>query len=101
MKKFFRTHPELIYLNSGSHSLVPLSVIQEVKAELDLYEQNPTAGMFQAWQKLWSVQKQIAPHFGANPKNFFFRANVTQPFPGLTQIKDTQSWGRYQITPHD
>ncbi len=79
MKKFFRTHPELIYLNSGSHSLVPLSVIQEVKAELDLYEQNPTAGMFQAWQKLWSVQKQIAPHFGANPKNFFFRANVTQP----------------------
>lgn len=50
-----------------------------MKEEIDLYEENPTLRMYESWGKLWDVQKMIAPHFGADPKNFFFRSNVTQP----------------------
>jgi isopenicillin-N epimerase len=78
MEKLFKKNPEVIYLNSGSHSLVPHRALEKVKHYLDEYEKNPTQGLFAACGRLWEVQKSIAPEFGADPKNFFFRANVTQ-----------------------
>lgn len=79
MESHFSKKKDLIYLNSGSHSITPKIVVQKIKDEIDTYELNPTARMFSAWGKLWEVQKKIAPHFGADPKNLFLRANVTQP----------------------
>jgi isopenicillin-N epimerase len=78
MDQFFKKNPDLIYLNSGSHSLVPKSALEKVKHHLDEYEENPTRGLFAAWGRIWEVQKKIAPEFGASAKNFFFRSNVTQ-----------------------
>lgn len=78
MREHFDLDPGLIYLNSGSHSIVPRSVQRAWKAELEAYEKNPTAGLFGGWKRLWAVQSDLARFFGAEPGDLFLRVNVTE-----------------------
>jgi len=75
---FFAIKSNLIYLNSGTHSLCPTSVCEAVVRETRDYEFNPTQGVFRSWARLWKIQKRLAAHFKADPAQIVLRANVTQ-----------------------
>ncbi|MES3038536.1 MAG: aminotransferase class V-fold PLP-dependent enzyme [Bdellovibrionota bacterium] len=77
MKNEFELNPEVEYLNTGTLSLVPKSIMKAHVQELYDYEKNPTANLFAGWGRLWDVQKKVAPFLGAKPEDFFFRHNVT------------------------
>lgn len=71
-------YPEnLIFLNSGSMSLSPRIVVEKVNTYKNEYESNPTAGLFGAWERLWTVQKELAKYFNARPQDIYLRMNVT------------------------
>ncbi len=65
------------YLNSGSMSLSPTSVINKIQNLRNEYEQNPTNGLFLAWPRMWQVQKDLAQFFKSPAQNLFMRTNVT------------------------
>lgn len=69
----------LIYLNSGSHSVTPLAVLEALTREQRAYERNPTQGLFGAPARLWDVQCRLARFLGASPEDLFLRPNVTGP----------------------
>jgi isopenicillin-N epimerase len=79
MREYFQVNPEIIYLNNGTHSLVPKVVLQNQQKYQIEFEKNPTQSLFQTWGNLWEVQKPLARFFAAEPKSFFLRTNVTQP----------------------
>lgn len=103
MKQLFTSQKNIIYLNSGSLSLTPLQTIKAVQKFEEEYENNPTAHLFRSWLDLWEVQKKVASHFHADPKQFFFRSNVTQPLnefilgaplpPGSEILTTNQEYG--------
>lgn len=66
-----------IYLNSGTFSRVPRTVLNSLHTHQLEYEKNPTFSLVNGWGKLWQVQKKIAAFFNTDPSNFFFRHNVT------------------------
>jgi isopenicillin-N epimerase len=68
----------IIYLNSGSHSITPPSILEAVQRYQREYEMNPTHGLFRSWGKLWNVQSRLAKFFGADPRDIFLRVNVTE-----------------------
>jgi isopenicillin-N epimerase len=68
----------MIYLNSGSHSITPPRILDAVQRYQREYECNPTLGLFQTWGRLWKVQQRVARFFGADPRDIFFRSNVTE-----------------------
>lgn len=76
-RDLFHYPKNLNYLNSGSVALSPKSVIEKMAQEKALYELNPTDGLFSAWKKMWSTQKNLAQFFDADAKNIFLRTNVT------------------------
>ena len=78
MHREFKTEPNLIYLNSGTHSLCPNSVHEAVLRYYEQYESNPTRGLQKTWSMLWNVQKELARFFNADPRDLILRANVTQ-----------------------
>lgn len=73
----FTLDPQLTYLNTGTHSLLPNRIREALQREELLYERNPTRGIFTTWERLWNTQKRIAEFFHANPHDLFFRHNVT------------------------
>lgn len=68
----------MIYLNSGSHSITPSPILDAVQRYQREYEMNPTMGLFGAYDRLWKVQCRVAKFFGADPRDIFLRANVTE-----------------------
>lgn len=75
--QYFRCPENLLYFNSGSMSLSPTSVIDAVTTEKNKFENNPTEGLFGAWEKLWQVQKNLAKFLDCDPHHLFLRQNVT------------------------
>lgn len=67
----------LIYLNSGTVSRTPESVIKRVQHELTDFEKNPTRGFLEAYPRLWQLQTDLAIFFGAKAKDLFLRQNIT------------------------
>lgn len=78
MREHFDLDPNLIYLNSGTHSLCPRVVLEAITADLRSYEKNPTLGIYNAWERLWNVQKKLAHFFQAQAEDLFLRSNITQ-----------------------
>lgn len=58
-------------------ALSPTSVLHRIQKEKELYELNPTDGLFNAWGRMWDVQKKLAQFLHADPRNLYLRANVT------------------------
>lgn len=77
MRQHFDLDSELIYLNSGTHSLCPRQVNEALSKYRTEYEANPTHGLFTNWGKLWEVQKDLASFFNARPTDLILRLNVT------------------------
>ncbi len=73
----FTVDPELAFLNAGTLSRVPKSVLDFLDQRRRADEKNPTAAMFRAPSEIWNVQKQIAAFLGAEGKDIFLRENVT------------------------
>ncbi|MFI5347440.1 MAG: aminotransferase class V-fold PLP-dependent enzyme [Elusimicrobiota bacterium] len=68
----------MIYLNSGTHSLTPRPILDAIaRYELE-YEENPTAHLMRAWDRLWTAQKRLGTFLNADPKCLFLRQNVTE-----------------------
>lgn len=71
-------YPEnTIFLNSGSMSLSPRCVLETVAKQRKIFEDNPTDGLFGAWERLWEVQKELAAFYKARPQDLYLRMNVT------------------------
>jgi isopenicillin-N epimerase len=68
----------MIYLNNGTHSLTPASVLDAITRCEREYETNPTAELTLAFGRLWEVQKKLAAFLKADPKDLFLRQNVTE-----------------------
>ena len=73
----FDLDESLIYLNAGTHSICPRRVTGALIEHLKVYERNPTGGLVSMWDRLWSVQQQVAAFLGARPEDLFLRTNVT------------------------
>lgn len=78
MRPHFDLDPSLIYLNAGTHSIIPRSVLDAVIRELRAYELNPTQSLIDVWGRLWEVQKRLATFVNARPQDLFLRSNVTE-----------------------
>ena len=74
----FDQAPGLLYLNSGTHSLTPRSVLDAITRYEREYETNPTAQLMRAWGRLWAVQKRLGAFFRADPRCLLLRQNVTE-----------------------
>jgi isopenicillin-N epimerase len=74
----FDPMPGLLYLNSGTHSLTPRSVLDAISRGEREYETNPTAQLMRVWGRLWNVQKRLGAFLRADPKSLFLRQNVTE-----------------------
>ena len=68
----------MIYLNNGTHSLTPASVLEAITRHERAYETNPTHELTLAFGRLWEVQKKLAAFLNADPKDLFLRQNVTE-----------------------
>lgn len=68
----------MIYLNNGTHSLTPASVLDAITKYEREYETNPTAQLMGAWERLWAVQKELAAFLKADARSIFLRQNVTE-----------------------
>lgn len=58
-------------------SLSPKCVIDKVLEHRKIFEDNPTDGLFGAWERMWQVQKELAQYFKARPQDIYLRLNVT------------------------
>ncbi len=58
-------------------SLSPQCVIDKVQEQRKIFEDNPTDGLFGAWERMWQVQKELAQYFKARPEDLYLRLNVT------------------------
>ena len=67
----------LIYLNAGSMTPTPLSVLEAIERHRAEIERNPTYTILSAWEKLWPVQRKLAEFFHTRPEDLFLRTNVT------------------------
>lgn len=95
---FFARSDALLFLNAGSLTRAPLSVLEALEKYRREGELNPTKSLFESYRVLWDVQRELAPFFGADPKHLFFRANITAaltdflfavPLPGDGEILAT------------
>lgn len=77
MQKLFAHDPDFIFLNAGSLSKTPLSVLARVQDYQREIELNPTLAIFQSYSRAWEVQKKLARFFHADPKDLFLRSNIT------------------------
>ena len=46
-----------INLNNGTLGLCPSVVIEQQKAELEIFERNTSSGYGDAWARLWKIQQ--------------------------------------------
>ncbi|UXR63511.1 aminotransferase class V-fold PLP-dependent enzyme [Bdellovibrio bacteriovorus] len=66
-----------INLNNGTLGLCPSVVIDQQKAELEIFEKNTSSGYGDAWARLWRIQQGLGDFLNANPRDLFLRPNVT------------------------
>lgn len=78
MKDLFINDPHQIYLNSGTESKTPISILKKIEDLQHNYELNPTYNFVKNYELLWESQKLIAAFFNTNPENIFLRNNVTE-----------------------
>jgi isopenicillin-N epimerase len=76
-RSLFPVSNDLIYLNSGTHSICPRSVTQSVCEALRYIEKNPTANLFESWARLWEIQGRLGKFLNARPDDLFLRSSVT------------------------
>lgn len=76
-RELFDLDPSLTYLNSGTHSICPTRVTDEVIRHLRAFERNPTANLAGVWPKLWASQQALARYLGARPEDLILRPSVT------------------------
>lgn len=74
----FELDENILYMNSGTHSICPTEVMEAQFRYQKLYELNPTFGLNNAWKDLWTVQQDLAAFFHADPQDLFLRSNVTE-----------------------
>ena len=77
MRYEFDLDPNLIYLNSGTHSICPREVQEAVTRYQREFERNPTWGLYQVWPKIWQIQTELGDFFNAGPDDLFLRSSVT------------------------
>ncbi len=78
MRNQFELDESIIYLNNGTHSIVPRKILTAITSYQKEYERNPTQGLMNAWGRLWDVQKKVGKFLNARPEDLFFRPNVTE-----------------------
>ncbi|RYZ96096.1 MAG: aminotransferase class V-fold PLP-dependent enzyme, partial [Proteobacteria bacterium] len=64
------------YLNAGTLSRTPLSVLAAMAERRLLEEQNPTRANFQSVGLLWRVQEALGAFLGAEAEDLYLRANI-------------------------
>lgn len=78
IRKEFDLSPDYIFMNSGSSSIAPRVVRDEVKRLQDKAELNPTAALIYCWQEMWKAQKELAQFLHAQPGDLFLRNNISE-----------------------
>lgn len=78
IRKEFDLSPDFLFLNSGSSSIAPRCVRDEVKRLQDAAELNPTAALVNCWRDLWAAQKDLALYLSAQPQDLFLRNNISE-----------------------
>ncbi|MBI2520845.1 MAG: aminotransferase class V-fold PLP-dependent enzyme [Bdellovibrio sp.] len=78
MRNLFINNPQEIYLNSGTESKTPITVMNAIENYKHQYEMNPTSGFVTSYQKMWEMQMHIARFFNCNPQELFLRNNITE-----------------------
>ncbi len=78
MREFFDLEDGTLYLNSGTHSVCPRSVLDVVAREQREYDRNPTQGLLASVERLWKVHQELGDFFGTRPQDLFLRNNVTE-----------------------
>ena len=73
----FSLDENVLYLNSGTQSICPRSVLDAVVRNLRQYERNPTDQLIQSWARLWQVHQELGAFLGARPEDLFLRPNIT------------------------
>jgi isopenicillin-N epimerase len=69
--------PSFINLNNGTSALCPAVVIDQQKAELEIFERNTSWGLGSSWSRIWKIQEGLGDFLGASPGDLFLRPNVT------------------------
>ena len=69
--------PDFAFLNAGTLSRTPLSVLAEMERFRREAEKNPTRALFGAVPLFWKVQEALGGFLGAEAEDLFLRANVT------------------------
>lgn len=77
LRQEFTLTKGVVYLNSGSLSKCPTSVVNAAIEEIRHAEENPTQHLFGAWERMWTAQKDFAPLIKARPEDLFLRPNVS------------------------
>lgn len=96
--RYFARSDELLFLNAGSLTRTPLSVLEALERYRREGEVNPTKSLFESYRVLWDVQKIVAPVFGADPKHLFFRANITAALTDFLFAVPLESSGEVLVT---
>jgi isopenicillin-N epimerase len=73
----FEPRPGLIYLNAGTHSICPRSVLDAVTHHLREAERNPTQVVVESYARMWAIQREAARFLGADAGDLFLRPNLT------------------------
>jgi isopenicillin-N epimerase len=98
MRDDFELDEKIIYLNSGTHSIVPRATLDAIARHQREFERNPTDGLMRAWGRLWEVQKQLAAFLGSRPEDIFLTTSATTslhtgilglPLPARSEIAVT------------
>jgi isopenicillin-N epimerase len=76
----FARDPNVYFLNAGTQSRAPLSVLRWMRERRDRAEVNPTQAMMETFPALWRVQQRLAEFLGACPHDLFLRPNITAAF---------------------
>jgi isopenicillin-N epimerase len=78
LREEFELDPALAYLNWGTHSMVPLRVLDAIQRYQREYETNPTQGYLESFGRVWRVQEELAAWLRADPRDLFLRTNVSE-----------------------
>ncbi|MBI3557486.1 MAG: aminotransferase class V-fold PLP-dependent enzyme [Deltaproteobacteria bacterium] len=78
LRDAFDLRSDVLYLNSGTHSICPRSVLEAVTRYQREYELNPTVGLLTAWSRIWEVQRSLARFLNADVGDLILRPNVTE-----------------------
>lgn len=74
----FTASPGIFFLNAGTRSKTLLSALSAIEKYVRDDEENPTKGFYTSYPKLWETQMRMSKFLGCDPKEFYFRPNVTE-----------------------